>query len=220
MFTLAAALLLACGLGVFYSIVAHHAFAEDNAVLADKGFALSTDLRENGPKAFAEEITAHGARQHTPYWIRILDSDGRASAETPEMDRLIPTHIFPAPRESAEAIRTRKEYRAAGIRRPVDILRVMAFLDLLNLVPAADRIRKAIALINAVADEAGDEDITPTEIAEAIRDCLELSEVDSVPNVRRYLGEALDAVSDGMPADFVAMTLYAALGALREGRAS
>ncbi len=43
--------------------------------------------------------------------------------------------------------------------------------------------------------------------------------MDDVPNVRRYLGEALDAVSDGMPADFVAMTLYAALGALREGGA-
>jgi hypothetical protein len=82
---------------------------------------------------------------------------------------------------------------------------------------AAERIRRAIALVNSVADEAGDEEITPTEIAEAIRDCLELSEVDAVPNVRRYLGEALDAVSDGMPADFVAMTLYAALGALREG---
>lgn len=82
---------------------------------------------------------------------------------------------------------------------------------------AADRIRKAIALVNSVADEAGDEEITPTEIAEAIRDCLELTEVDEVPNVRRYLGEALDAVSDGMPADFVAMTLYAALGALHEG---
>ena len=82
---------------------------------------------------------------------------------------------------------------------------------------AAERIRKAIALINAVEDGAGDEEITPTEIAEAIRDCLELSDVDRVPNVRRYLGEALDAVSDGMPADFVAMTLYAALGALQEG---
>jgi hypothetical protein len=81
---------------------------------------------------------------------------------------------------------------------------------------AVERIRKAIALINAVEDGAGDEEITPTEIAEAIRDCLELSDVDIVPNVRRYLGEALDAVSDGMPADFVAMTLYAALGALQE----
>jgi hypothetical protein len=82
---------------------------------------------------------------------------------------------------------------------------------------AAERIRRAIALVNSVADEAGDEDITPTEIAEAIRDCLELGDLESVPNVRKYLGEALDAVSDGMPADFVAMTLYAALGALREG---
>jgi len=78
-------------------------------------------------------------------------------------------------------------------------------------------IRKAIALVNAVADGAGDEEITPTEIAEAIRDCLEMRHADRVANVRKYLGEALDAVSDGMPADFVAMTLYAALGALQEG---
>ena len=58
--------------------------------------------------------------------------------------------------------------------------------------------------------------------------------VDDEPQILRALGvilrnagyevataatksEALDAVSDGMPADFVAMTLYAALGALREG---
>ena len=82
---------------------------------------------------------------------------------------------------------------------------------------AAELIRRAISLVNSVADGAGDEEITPTVIAEAVRDCLELEEIDSVPNVRRYLGEALDAVSDGMPADFVAMTLYAALGALREG---
>jgi hypothetical protein len=82
---------------------------------------------------------------------------------------------------------------------------------------AIERIRKAITLVNSVADGAGDEDITPSEIAEAVRDCLELDEADDVANVRKYLGEALDAVSDGMPADFVAMTLYAALGALQEG---
>lgn len=82
---------------------------------------------------------------------------------------------------------------------------------------AAERIRKAIAIVNSVTDGAGDEEITPTEIAEAIRDCLELPEISAVPNVRKYLGEALDATSDGMPPDFVAMTLYAALGALQEG---
>jgi len=114
LFTLAAALLLACGLGVFYSIVVRHAFAEDNAVLADKMFALSADLRENGPEVFGEEVTAHRAGQHTPYWIRILDSQGRAVAQTPEMDRLIPTQFFPVAREPVEAIRTRKDYRTAG----------------------------------------------------------------------------------------------------------
>ena len=114
LFTLAAGLLLACGLGIFYSIVVRHAFAEDNAVLADKMFAVSADLRENGPEMFAEEVTAHRAGQHTPYWIRILDSQGHAIAETPQMDRLIPTQIFPAGRELAESIRTRTDYRTAG----------------------------------------------------------------------------------------------------------
>jgi Domain of unknown function (DUF222) len=33
-------------------------------------------------------------------------------------------------------------YRAAGIKRPIDILRVAAYLDLLNLVPAEDRIAR------------------------------------------------------------------------------
>src|SRR5215217_552126 len=114
LFTLAAGVLLACGLGLVYSIVAHHAFAEDNAVLADKIFALSADLRENGPEVFGEEVTAHRAGQHTPYWIRILDSQGRAIAETPEMDRLISTQTFPLPREPVEAIRSRKDYRSGG----------------------------------------------------------------------------------------------------------
>ena len=36
LFTLAATLLLSCGLSVFYWIVVRHAFAEDNVVLADK----------------------------------------------------------------------------------------------------------------------------------------------------------------------------------------
>ncbi len=99
---------------MFYSIVVRHAFAEDNAVLADKMSALSADLRENGPEVFGEEVTAHRAGQHTPYWIRILDSQGRAVAQTPEMDRLIPTQFFPVAREPVEAIRTRKDYRTAG----------------------------------------------------------------------------------------------------------
>jgi two-component system heavy metal sensor histidine kinase CusS len=114
LFTLAAALLLACGLAIFYSIVVRHAFAEDNAVQADKMFALSTDLRENGPEVFAKELTANRAGEHTPYSIRMLDSQGRIVAETPGMDRLIPIQIFPAARETGEALRDRRDYRTAA----------------------------------------------------------------------------------------------------------
>jgi two-component system heavy metal sensor histidine kinase CusS len=114
LFTVASGLLLACGLGIFYSIVVRHAVAEDNSVLADKMFALSTDLRENGPENLGEELTARRAGQHTPYWIRILDAEGRAIAETPQMDGLIPAQIFPTGREPADAIRSRKDYRSAG----------------------------------------------------------------------------------------------------------
>ncbi len=35
-------------------------------------------------------------------------------------------------------------------------------------------------------------------------------------DVDRFLAEALDGVADGMPADYVALRLYAALGALQE----
>ena len=52
-------------------------------------------------------------------------------------------------------------------------------------------------------------------LAEAIRDAMEATP-DPQAKVRRYLNEALDAVADGMPADYVAMSLYAALGATTE----
>ena len=114
LFTLSAALLMACGLGVFYSIVVRHALAEDNAVLTDKMVALSTDLRENGPEAFARELRLHPAGEHTPYSIRMLDSQGRIVAETPGIDRLIPTQIFPTARALGEAVRNRHDYRTAA----------------------------------------------------------------------------------------------------------
>jgi len=114
LFTLAAALLLASGLGIFYSIVVRHASAEDNAVLADKLSAVSTDLRENGPEMFAEELANVRAEGHTPYWIRMLDANGRTVAETPGMDRLIPTQTFPSAREPSEALRNRTDYHGAA----------------------------------------------------------------------------------------------------------
>src|SRR5207302_4038795 len=73
LFTVATSLLLACGLGVFYAIVVRHAFAEDNAVLADKVAALRADLNESGPNVFAEELKGRRAGEHAAYWIRMLD---------------------------------------------------------------------------------------------------------------------------------------------------
>jgi two-component system heavy metal sensor histidine kinase CusS len=111
LFTLATALLLACGLGVFYLIVVRHAFAEDNAVLADKVAALSADLNESGPNIFAEELKARHAGEHAAYWIRMLDSQGRINAETPGMDRLLPPEVFPSKQKLALALRSPKDYR-------------------------------------------------------------------------------------------------------------
>ena len=121
LFTMATSLLLACGLGVFYAIVIRHAFAEDKAVLADKLAALHADLQENGPTRFAEELNGRNAGEHTAYWIRVLDPQGRTYAETPGMDRSLPPEIFPPPpafakasadtQKSASIIGSPKDYR-------------------------------------------------------------------------------------------------------------
>jgi len=121
LFTLATVLLLVCGLGVFYSLVVRHAFAEDNAVLADKIAALRADFHETGSNVFAEELNARRGGEHPAYWIRILDSQGRTYAETPGMDRLLPSEIFPSAlafaeasagsQKPASAVTGRKDYR-------------------------------------------------------------------------------------------------------------
>jgi two-component system heavy metal sensor histidine kinase CusS len=113
-FTLATALLLVCGLGVFYSLAVRHAFAEDNAVLADKVSALSADFHESGSNVFADELNARRAGEHPAYWIRILDPQGRTFAETPGMDRLLPPGIFPIGQTLALAVRSPKAYRTGA----------------------------------------------------------------------------------------------------------
>src|SRR4029077_9259419 len=57
LFTLCAALLLSCSLGLFYWIVVRHAFEEDNAVLADKLAASRTELKQpDGINTLAQEL--------------------------------------------------------------------------------------------------------------------------------------------------------------------
>jgi two-component system, OmpR family, heavy metal sensor histidine kinase CusS len=139
LFTLAAALLVACGLGVFYSIVVRHAFAEDDAVLADKISAVSAALRENGPSALAAELTARHAGEHTAYWIRLLDSQGRTYAQTPGMDRLLAPEIFPPPRKSGSTLGGLKHYRTGSKLFSLVALNEESASQLYTLQVAQDR---------------------------------------------------------------------------------
>jgi two-component system heavy metal sensor histidine kinase CusS len=143
LFTLATALLLACGLGVFYSLVVRHAFAEDNAVLADKISALSADLHESGPDIFAEELKGRHAGEQAAYWIRLLDSQGRTYAETPGMDHLLPPEIFPSPQKSESAVRDLKDYRRGS--------------KLFSLVALSEESRGQACTLQVAQDRSSDE---------------------------------------------------------------
>src|SRR6266498_274898 len=113
LFTLAAALLLACGLGVFYWIVVRHAFAEDNAVLADKVDALQTSFEQRGGlAAVAAEINATGSRQRAPFLVRVLDPAGATIGQTIGMETLLPVNLFPPAASRETAVPT--EHRVAG----------------------------------------------------------------------------------------------------------
>jgi len=114
LFTLTATLLLFCGLGAFYWIAVRHAFAEDNAVLADKISGLSADFRESGPRIFGEELKTRRAGDHAPYWIRILDSEGHTVTETAGMERFVPPSVFPPVQKSTSSIGGSKDYRTGA----------------------------------------------------------------------------------------------------------
>jgi two-component system heavy metal sensor histidine kinase CusS len=112
LFTLAAALLLACGLGVFYWIVVRHAFAEDNAVLADKVNALQTSFEQRGGlDAVAGEINTADSRQRAPFLVRVLDPAGATIGQTTGMETLLPVNIFPPAASREIAVPT--EHRVA-----------------------------------------------------------------------------------------------------------
>src|ERR1043165_1759873 len=92
LFTLAAALLLACGLGVFYWIVIRHAFTEDNAVLTDKVDVLQRSFEQSGGLAAVNaEINPTGNRQRAPFLVRVVDPAGAIVGQTTGMDTLLPT---------------------------------------------------------------------------------------------------------------------------------
>jgi two-component system, OmpR family, heavy metal sensor histidine kinase CusS len=115
LFTLAAAFLLCCGLGVLYWIFVQHAFEEDNEVLADKILALRADFQKAGdPKILNEELRVLHADERIAYWIRIISTAGESVAETPGMDALLPASAFPPAPNSNTSISRPKDFRTEG----------------------------------------------------------------------------------------------------------
>jgi two-component system heavy metal sensor histidine kinase CusS len=114
LFTLSAALLLSCGLGVFYSIVVRHAVEEDNAALADKLAAIHADLRQpEGTDTIDRELKNRRSGEPAVYWVRLLNSAGVIVAETPGMSSLIPADVFPSPQTATFTARAIRNYSSA-----------------------------------------------------------------------------------------------------------
>jgi len=98
LFTLAATLLLFCGLGTFYLIVVRHAFEEDNEFLADRLSALERELTQSGGLGRLT-ATLRGAHENAveAYWVRVINPSGKIIAETSQMSALLPPSVFPSP---------------------------------------------------------------------------------------------------------------------------
>lgn len=114
LFTPAAALLLGCGLGVLYWIVVRHGLAEDRALLLDKVMAVRADLRSaDGPGLIRQELKAlQGER--TSYWVRLLTPSGQIVAETPAMNEVLPSALFPPAESAKPAEISTRDYQTAG----------------------------------------------------------------------------------------------------------
>jgi two-component system heavy metal sensor histidine kinase CusS len=106
--TLAATLVISCGLGALYLIVVRHSLEEDNAVLNDKAAILQRDFEKHGDaQALRPEFQNRSA-----FSVRLLDPAGAAIAESPGMRALLPVTVFPPP-ASAE-IAAPLKYRSGG----------------------------------------------------------------------------------------------------------
>src|ERR1700704_5655800 len=104
LYTIAATVVLSCGMGILYWIVVRHIYEEDNVFLRDKLAALREDLyEESAPQALNEELETSRSGENT-YWIRVYDPTGRIIAATPATDELLPEKAFPPAASPSSAI--------------------------------------------------------------------------------------------------------------------
>ena len=138
LFTLSAALLLGCGLGVLYLTFIRHAYEEDNEVLADKVYALSADLEKDGDVASLNQGLKTHAGEHVAYLVRLIDSQGKIVAETPGMAAMLPTKVFPS-QHAITSLDSPKAFRTAGQLFSLLSTQVSVQGDLHTLQVAQDR---------------------------------------------------------------------------------
>ena len=142
LFTLASAVLVACGLGIFYWLVTRHTFEEDNAALADKVAALRQEAKRAGPaQALQPELQSDRAGEHSPYWVRVVDPTGKVLAERTGMTTRLPPDIFPA--SSADGWEHPTNYRSGS--------------DLFSLVSTPVETNGARYLLQVAQDRTADE---------------------------------------------------------------
>jgi two-component system, OmpR family, heavy metal sensor histidine kinase CusS len=144
LFTLAAAFLLSCGLGVFYWIVVQHAFAEDNAVLADKILAIRHEIKApEGPRALEDQLNMLRPGEHAVFWVRVSDVAGRVMAESSGMEESLPSRVFPP--VSTETL-SPKDFRKDG--------------QLFSLVTTSETVAGQPVTIQVAQDRSGDDEFT------------------------------------------------------------
>jgi two-component system heavy metal sensor histidine kinase CusS len=113
LYTIAATVVLSCGMGILYWIVVRHIYEEDNVFLRDKLAALREDLYEaSGPQALNEELKTSRSGEET-YWIRVYDPTGRIIAASPNMDEMLPEKAFPSADSPGSATPAATEYKNA-----------------------------------------------------------------------------------------------------------
>jgi two-component system heavy metal sensor histidine kinase CusS len=146
LFTLATAFLLACGLGGFYWIVVRQAFAEDNAVLADKITAIRSEIdNPEGLRTLQDQLNAVRPGEHAVYWVRAVDNSGRVVAESARMGKILPIAVFPTP-DRAGPIRPAKDFHSGG--------------RLFSLAAVNATVAGQPFIIQVAQDRSGDEEFT------------------------------------------------------------
>jgi two-component system heavy metal sensor histidine kinase CusS len=136
LYTIAATVVLSCGMGILYWIVVKHIYEEDNVFLRDKLAALREDLYEAAtPQALNEELTRSRSGEQT-YWIRVYGPTGRVIAATPNMDETLPEKAFPSAVSPGSTTPKAIEYRNASGR----FFLLIAVTEVVNGQPCAVQI--------------------------------------------------------------------------------